>query len=233
MATVSDKQDPMESNKNHPRTTRRRTRYIVALVLLASATIGSAQAPTYAALDTFAPGPTMVPGIYAVDGTSEPTELLATLSSRTRLKGIFGMAFSFGLARARALAYLQGDRAPVRASREATFRFRFDPTASAFGRDAHLPSSVPTAASPAEFMLVRMEATRGDRRFQYARYSLATSETGATAEANVPFTIQRTGTSEFEVLASDLPPGEYAWVWLGDLNHGGGPVRVHAFGIDP
>ena len=82
-------------------------------------------------------------------------------------------------------------------------------------------------------MLVRMEATRGDRRFQYARYSLATSETGATAEANVPFTIQRTGTSEFEVLASDLPPGEYAWVWLGDLNHGGGPVRVHAFGIDP
>lgn len=173
------------------------------------------------------------PGICGVDPGGNAVELLPTLSSRTRLKGVFGMAFSFGIAHARALAYLKGEHAATRLPRSTTFHFRFAPDASAFGRDTHLPSSVPTASSPAEFMLVRMEATRGDRRFQYGRYSLASTETGAPSEQNVPFTIARISADEFEVTVPDLLPGEYAWLWMGDLQHASGPLRVHEFGIDP
>ncbi|MCC6839094.1 MAG: hypothetical protein IT230_02945 [Flavobacteriales bacterium] len=175
----------------------------------------------------------MTPGIYGVDERGAAVELLPTLTSRTRLKGVFGMAFSFGIAHARALAYLAGPKANVRLPRGTTFRFRFDPAASSFGRDNHAPTIAPIATSPAEFALVRMDPSGTDRRFQYGRYSLTTAQNGPSAEQNVPFTIARNAAGLFEVTVQDPQPGEYVWIWLGDLGHATSPLRVYEFGIDP
>ena len=173
------------------------------------------------------------PGIYGIGNDGAVVELLPTLTNRTRLKGVFGMAFSFGIAHARALAYLAGPTAPVRLPPSGVFQFRFDPAASSFGRDTHAPTIAPIATSPAEFALVRMDPAGTDRRFQYGRYTLTTAQNGPSAEQNVPFTIARTGAGLFEVTVQDARPGEYAWIWLGDLGHATSPLRVYAFGIDP
>lgn len=175
----------------------------------------------------------MTPGICGLDDNGAAVELLPTLTSRTRLKGVFGMAFSFGIARARALAYLPGPKAHLRLPHGTAFRFRFDPSASSFGRDVHTPSLAPTATSPAEYALVRMETKGDSRRFQYGRYSLATVQNGPTEEEKVPFTITRSAAGLFEVAVQNLGPGEYVWMWLGDLGHTTSPLRVYEFGIDP
>lgn len=169
----------MNAPNAQPMSRHRSSIYSLALAITMVLSASSAKAQAPGALDaagrTNAAKVPMIPGIYGVDARGAFVELLPTLTSRTSLKGVFGMAFSFGIAHARALAYLAGPKAHVRLPRGTPFRFRFDPNASSFGRDNHAPTPAPIATSPAEFALVSTDPSRTDRRFQYGRYSLATA----------------------------------------------------------
>jgi len=173
------------------------------------------------------------PGIYATTGTQPPVELLPSITSSVRLKGLAGTLFTFGIAKMRTIARFADAKARTRIGTGASFFFRALAVPQPMPHGGQLLTPMAHAASPAEFILVRLEADGDARRFRSGRFGIGSMSSSVSPGTSVPFSIRTLGDALYEVTVQDLPPGEYAWVWLGSTAQAGVPFKGHDFGIDP
>lgn len=173
------------------------------------------------------------PGIYTMVGTQAPEELLPTITSSVRLKGLAGTLFTFGLAKMRTVARLAGAKARTRVDNNGTFVFRAPAVPQPVPHGGQLLTPMAHAASPAEFALLKMEVDEDERSFRFGRFGIGSTGSGIPAGTSVPFTISTRAGDLYEVSLGQLAPGEYAWVWLGSTAQAGTPFKVHDFGVDP
>jgi len=193
-----------------------------------AATGGAPPAP--AASDPNDPMAEHPSGIYHEDRGAQGVTLLRiapSASVQQKVGGMWKSALSFGAAKVKARAILQGEHADMQiAERRPTFYFYFGKEAESFG-----------GASPEQFALVRARLNDGNRELVVATASITGMEAGALEKFAVDFEVTELRTGAFKVVPKvDLEDAEYAFFYgtqeSTSAMGGSAAGKIFAFGVN-
>jgi hypothetical protein len=177
-------------------------------------------------------GQEIEPGVYLEqDGQLVPIE--PTIVSETKTANRWGAAFSYGISKVKLKAVVLGRQARTQAREtKPVFHFYFGVSG------AGLMFPVPSATSPNEFLLLRMDQKDSRREFQVGKAGVGSAAGGASTDdkVRVAFQSEKLGAGHYRVtLAAPLSPGEYCFFHPQGM---GGPVggaggKVFDFSVRP
>jgi hypothetical protein len=170
------------------------------------------------------------PGIYYLrsgPAGQTMTELQPTASSGERTGGMFKMAMTGGIAKAKYKMSIPGREASLRVQEpRPTFYFYFATTAGAMGQG-------PT--SPNDFSLVKLDKKKDRREVVVGRAGITGVSSGVSSDAAVAFDAESVSAGIYKVVPKeDLKPGEYAFFFATSaqtMGLTGG--KLFDFGINP
>jgi hypothetical protein len=174
------------------------------------------------------------PGIYWLtknNGGQRLTRLEASSFGGGKTAGMFGMAMSYGLKKAKMKAVLAEAHAPLRIG-EPSPEFWFyieDAAAQGFGR---VPLA--QASKPEDFLLAKMEVHEKERQLVVTQMSVfGGSSSGPGSKDVIPFQVQKIAPGVFKVTVSKpLGPGEYCFVPPSGMAVATAGGQLYDFGID-
>jgi hypothetical protein len=158
-------------------------------------------------------------GIYMLDEKPVPPQMQRidpTVGSESKTTGILTYAFTYGIAPVKMKTVIPNASARVKAeSGRPTFYFYFDQSRTQLSGNALTGVWLPGAVtSPSEFSLIRFEVKNGSREAVLGQFNITGMKSGVMEKARVGFTYDNVKPGVFKVTAvSELPPGEYAFVY--------------------
>lgn len=179
-------------------------------------------------------------GIYylAADDTSKP--ILASVFSGTNQNAVAQQLVS-GLINAKVKSQLPKRTSNnVINSTKPEFTFIFDPDTGADNMQNYQgekPSLFNwwfrVATSPNEFVLVKMRVKKSKnlREVITSKSNMFTSSNGIDPKASIPFKIETIGNNKFTVVPDRLEPGEYCFIYQGNVPNGRTNQSVFDFSI--
>ena len=179
-------------------------------------------------------------GIYylAADDTSKP--ILASVFSGTNQNAMAQQLVS-GLINAKVKSQLPKRTSNnVINSTKPEFTFIFDPDTGADNMQNYQgekPSLFNwwfrVATSPNEFVLVKMRVKKSKnlREVITSKSNMFTSSNGIDPKASIPFKIETIGNNKFTVVPDRLEPGEYCFIYQGNVPNGRTNQSVFDFSI--
>ena len=156
-----------------------------------------------------------------IDGKNKMTMLVPNTFDQVSTGSGWGVGFG-GTAKMRSV--LQGPHAELQiASSKPVFYFYFDKSGSS------LSSATKVATDPSDFVLVKMETHKQQRRLEIGKINLGGSKQGLSEKTMRPMQSERVADGIYKVSpAEDLSDGEYAFVYKANTSVG----KVFDFGID-
>jgi len=179
-------------------------------------------------------------GIYylAADDTTKP--ILASVFSGTNQNAVAQQLVS-GLINAKVKSQLPKRTSNnVINSTKPEFTFIFDPDTGADNMQNYQgekPSLFNwwfrVATSPNEFVLVKMRVKKSKnlREVITSKSNMFTSSNGIDPKASIPFKIETVGNNKFTVVPERLEPGEYCFIYQGNVPNGRTNQSVFDFSI--
>jgi len=179
-------------------------------------------------------------GIYylAADDTTKP--ILASVFSGTNQNAVAQQLVS-GLINAKVKSQLPKRTSNnVINSTKPEFTFIFDPDTGADNMQNYQgekPSLFNwwfrVATSPNEFVLVKMRVKKSKnlREVITSKSNMFTSSNGIDPKASIPFKIETIGNNKFTVVPERLEPGEYCFIYQGNVPNGRTNQSVFDFSI--
>lgn len=162
----------------------------------------------------------------------------ATVSSQVKTGGIYGFAFSRGIASMSIKAAVQNDSARTRSpGARPTFYFFFDDSNSDQPRMVSNWSSGVNAlvTSPSEFTLVRLMEKKGRREARVGSLNIGGKKTGVMDKDRRKFSYEVVRAGVYRVVPdAPLNQGEYAFIFAlaGGGANGALTARLFDFGVD-
>jgi hypothetical protein len=166
------------------------------------------------------------PGIYMYTkgpNGMELTMLESTVYSQGKTGGIFTSALTYGIAKMKTKAVIQGAHSSVRTNdKGVTFYFYFEDVGKSFGG----------STTPNEYTLLRFDEKSNSRETQTGSMNAFGASTGTDVNAASGFTYKKIKPGVFKVLpAGELKPGEYCFLPAGGQAGTAAASRLFAFGI--
>lgn len=173
-------------------------------------------------------------GVYLLDRLStKMTRIDPVVSNQAKTGGILGYALTGGIASMSMKAAIQNGSARTHAdSKRPTFFFFFDESNSSGGAVAATwaAGTAATVTSPGEFTLVRFMAKSGRREARVGSVNIGGAKTGVMDKDRLVFDYQMVRPGVFKVQpTSDLPPGEYGFIYSLTGGGAGGVVTARVF----
>ena len=168
-------------------------------------------------------------GIYLLDESTASAKMRRidpTIGNEVKTTGVLAYALTYGIAPVKFKTVLPNETARVHSyGGRPVFYFYFNRTGTQLsGNDVGgiwLPGAI---TSPNEFSLVRFDVGRGDRETVLGQFNITGAKAGVMDKARVAFTYDDVAPGVFRVTpATDLPPGEYGFVYS---SGGGGYGRL-------
>lgn len=205
---------------------------VIAAMLNASS--GSAVSAN-AQMSSDSPDP-LVPhpsGIYLLASWGEQPKMQVldpTTSNQTKTGGFLGYAMTGGLASMSFKTVIPNAAARVKSAiSRPTFYFYFDQanrSLSKDGQNAIWQSG--SVTSPNEFSLVRFDVKKNSREAKVGKFNIGGAKAGVMDKDRIPFSYETVVPGVFKVVPdSDLPPGEYGFLYSSST---GGGVGVAGMG---
>jgi hypothetical protein len=185
------------------------------------------------------------PGIYYVEESGPSPRLVLlepTVYTQAKSGGFFKMALTYGIAKAKSKAVLNGSHAQLRVQGgKPTFYFYFETTSAGLGGSGFGYFSVATSAN--EFVLVRTEVKKVSRELVIGQFNYYGSQSGLQDKSMVPFDFEKLSPGVYKVVPkNDLEGGEYCFFYggstpmatygmLGSMVGGTGGGKVFDFGV--
>lgn len=218
---------------------------VVAAMVSASS---KAAVSANAALNSDSPDP-LVPhasGVYLLTdsgATSKMNRIDATTSNQTKTSGFLGYALTSGIAKLKIKQVIPGSEARVKTnSRRPVFYFYFDQAnAGLSSGNGNFWSGAAPVTSPNEFSLVKFDIKKDRRETAVGQLNIAGAKTGVQDSQRLALTYTDIRPGVFKVIpATDLPPGEYGFIYSASSGTGvglyaGGATtsRIFDFSIVP
>jgi hypothetical protein len=169
------------------------------------------------------------PGIYMYSTANLNAQLVLlepTIYSQGKTGGIFASAMTYGIAKVKVKAVVQGAHASVRTRDSAvTFYFYFaesENSATRFGG----------STTPGEYTLLKFEEKKNSRETVTMQMNAFGASTGTDDKANTGFTSTKVRPGVYKVTPNaPLGPGEYCFLASPGQMGAGAALRLFAFGI--
>ena len=179
-------------------------------------------------------------GIYYLGDDDTLKPILASVFSGTNQNAAAQLLVS-GLINAKVKSQLPKRTSNnVISSRSPEFTFIFDPDTGADNKQ-NFQGKQPglfnwwfrVASSPNEFVLVKMRVKKSKnlREVITSKSNMFTSSNGIDPKASLPFTIETIGNNKFTVVPESLEPGEYCFIYQGNVPQGRTNQSVFDFSI--
>lgn len=172
-------------------------------------------------------------GLYyckVTDGKTEMTYLEPTVCSQTKMGSGLGTALTYGIAKTKTKAKLDGGMARLQVNEtKPIFYFYFDK-----GQNLNNSSSwFSASSSPNEFLLVKMDAKQKNREFVTGSYNAYGGMSwGVDEKYKKDFDIEKLKSGVYKVTPKIvLPAGEYCFMYAGNTTFVGTTGKVFDFGI--
>jgi hypothetical protein len=179
-------------------------------------------------------------GIYYLAADDSLKPILASVFSGTNQNAVAQQLVS-GLINAKVKSQLPKRTSNnVITSRSPEFTFIFDPDTSADNMQNFQGKSpnlfnwwFRVATSPNEFVLVKMRVKKSKnlREVITSKSNMFTSSNGIDPKASLPFKIETIGNNKFTVVPESLEPGEYCFIYQGNVPNGRTNQSVFDFSI--
>jgi hypothetical protein len=173
---------------------------------------GSAPDQKTAKSDPNDPNSLHEPGIYMYANTREGLKLAMlepTVYSQGKTSGVFKAVMTYGIAKAKYKAVVQGPNANIRSSDgKMTFYFYFEETNGGLSR-----ASFGGTTTPNEFTLLKFEQQKESRETVVASANAFGASSGTDEKANIHFSSTKLRPGVYKVTPnSPLQPGEYCFL---------------------
>ena len=195
------------------------------------------------------------PGVYMMVAAQDGKEKMAPIQQvdpgrvNAGIGSVLGMAFSYGIHKARLTTDIPGPHAPVRTQEKAPVFYMYFPSmdylqshgivtlspATVFGtaQTVVVPPSILT--SPTQFSLILLEEKKDHRETTVGEVGMASSSAGSDEKRAFLFNAERIRSGIYKVAPTqDLKPGEYAFISAtrGAGTATGTTVVIYDFGVD-
>lgn len=200
--------------------------------LVVAKVIGAANNTGQKVIDPNNPLAAHRPGIHYFDGTGNLVELLPTVTSQSKDKGRIGTALSYGIAKTKLVSRITGVHARTQLPSVGVFYFYFNQQTTSFDQNAISYYGFQQATSPNEFTLARLDQVKDVRELETGSMNNYTSEFGIDEKHTRAFEIEQVAPGIFKVTPSELPTGEYCFVYSGAAPYGHSQQKVFDFGIE-
>lgn len=126
--------------------------------------------------------------------------------------GVLAHAFTYGIAKGKTKAVIPGPRASIRSDDlRPIFYFYFEDKSAALGKSHSFGAQ--TVSNPNQFGLVKLEGKKDSREVVVGTIGFGSVSTGSESKENIAFKSERIRPGVYKVVpASDLKPGEYAFI---------------------
>jgi hypothetical protein len=144
---------------------------------------------------------------------------------------VAGMAFSYGIAKAKLKAEIPGPHAPTRTKDARPVFYMYFPEMSSLGSFG----GTDMISSPNQFSLLALEEKKERRETQIAKMGFASQSAGADEKRQIMFSSERIHSGMYKVTPKeDLKSGEYAFIMAtqGAGRATGTTVVIYDFGVD-
>ena len=155
--------------------------------------------------------------------TLEPLE--PSVYSQSKMGGMFATALTYGIAKTKMKAVVQGAHAALRTSDPEVIFFFYleESTGKKFGG----------STTPNEFTLLKLEEKKNSRETVTGEMNAFGSSTGTDDKANTGFTYKKVKPGIYQVAPNGrFVPGEYCFFPAGGQAGSMGASRLFAFGIE-
>jgi hypothetical protein len=212
---------------------------VVAAVITKGATAAPTSAPAPAApaasADPNDPSSPHDVGVYLMttgpDGKPRMTFIDRAGEAGVKTANVAGMAFTYGIAKAKLKAEIPGTHAPTRTPDARPVFYMYFPEMSGLGSFG----GTDMISSPNQFSLLLLEVKKDHRETEIAKMGFASSNVGADQKRSYLFTSQRIKSGMYKVTPNeDLRLGEYAFLMAtqGAGKATGTQVVIYDFGVD-
>jgi hypothetical protein len=206
---------------------------IIRIMINAHSAAGSASPATgtnaVANLDPNDPLSPHDPGIYMFlkgpDGAMVLQMLEPSVYSQSKMGGMFATAMTYGIAKTKMKAVVQGAHASVRTADPAVvFYFYLEESAG---------KSFGGSITPNEFTLLKLEEKKNSRETVTMQMNAFGGSTGTDDKANTGFAYKKLKPGIYQVAPNgQFAPGEYCFFPAGGQAGSMGASRLYAFGIE-
>jgi hypothetical protein len=174
-------------------------------------------------------------GVYILtsgpDGKPKMTFIDRAGEAGVKTANVAGMAFSYGISKAKLKAEIPGEHAPTRTHDTRPVFYMYFPEMSGLGSFG----GTDMISSPSQFSLLLLEDKKDHRETQIAKMGFASANVGADQKRSYLFTSQRIKSGMYKVTPDeDLKLGEYAFLMStqGAGRATGTQVVIYDFGVD-
>ncbi len=144
---------------------------------------------------------------------------------------VAGMAFTYGISKAKLKAEIPGPRAATRAQDARPVFYMYFPEMSSLGSFG----GTDMISSPNQFQLMSLEPKKERRETQIAKMGFASESVGADEKREIMFNSERIHSGMYRLtMKQDLKAGEYAFIMAtqGAGRATGTTVVIYDFGVD-
>jgi hypothetical protein len=214
---------------------------IVATVIVKASTPSTSSAPAagtpppVVSADPDDPASKHDVGVYLVSTDHEGKRKMIFIDrageAGVKTANVAGMAFSYGIAKAKLKAEIPGAHAPTRARDTRPIFYMYFPEMSGLGSFG----GTDMISSPNQFSLLSLEEKKERRETQIAKMGFASQNVGADEKKQIMFASERIRSGMYKVTPKqDLKAGEYAFIMAtqGAGRATGTTVVIYDFGID-
>lgn len=174
-------------------------------------------------------------GVYILlkgpDGKQKMVFIDRAGEAGVKTANVAGMAFSYGIAKAKLKAEIPGPHAPTRTQDVRPVFYMYFPEMSGLGSFG----GTDMISSPNQFTLLSLEEKKERRETEIAKMGFASSNMGADEKREIMFTSERIRSGMYKVTPKqDLKSGEYAFIMAtrGAGSATGTTVVIYDFGVD-
>lgn len=187
---------------------------VSSAVIAAMINPSSGSAPTMSmdSADWRVPHPT---GVYALSGegtAARMTRIDPTVSSQAKTGGIWGYAFTGGLASMSIKVAIANESARMITGGSPHFYMFFDESNNQAAASSMSSGANASATSPAEFTLIKLMKKDGRREARVGSTNIGGTKVGVMDKDRFAFTHEMLRPGVYKIDVSTLSPGEYAFV---------------------
>jgi hypothetical protein len=175
-------------------------------------------------------------GIYYLrqdSGGRQMVLLEPSVYSGGKTGGMFKMAMTYGMSKAKWKAVVKGPHASLRVTeKHPTFYFYFEEKAGGLSQAGGMNGG---ASSPNEFLLARMDVKSAERELVIGQVGMFGTSSGARSKDIVSVDVQKERPGVYKVQPQgDMEPGEYGFYYGGSTQAMGATGgKLFDFGINP